>query len=222
VTKMARGVRKLFYENALWLVALGLMLASSGIDGAYMAQWMPFSWMGYVLNTTTDVAGMAIVYYYGVLIRDNSKHSKKHKLARVLIGAEVVTVWYSWFFSWRQFKHVMITTEPIDGAWVAPISAAFVPLLLAFIGWTQSLLYEPDAVAVAPKVKVQSTQKSAEQKPETQNQTEQIAEPKETVLVCDYCGATQTQSGKPFLKQAQMSAHLRYCEKYKAQKAQED
>ena len=42
---------------SLWLVSIGLMLASSGIDGAYLARIMPAGadWLGYVLNTMSDI-----------------------------------------------------------------------------------------------------------------------------------------------------------------------
>ena len=130
-------------ENALWLVGLGLMLASSGIDGAYMARMMSWSWLGYVLNTTADVAGMALTYYYGRLLRDNAKTTNKHKQARYLIISEVVAVGYSWFFSWRQLRLVIQAIEPVDYEWIAAVSAAFIPLLLAFIGWAQSLIVTP-------------------------------------------------------------------------------
>jgi hypothetical protein len=130
-------------DNALWLVGLGLMLASSGIDGAYMARLMSWPALGYVLNTTADVAGMTLTYYYGRLLRDNARTSNKHKQARYLIISEVVAVGYSWFFSWRQLRLVIQPIEPVEYEWIAVVSAAFIPLLLAFIGWAQSLIVTP-------------------------------------------------------------------------------
>ena len=141
MTRAIGRVRRAFYDNALWVVGLGLMLASSGIDGAYMARWNTWPWAGFLLNTVADVGGMAIAYYYGVLVQDTTK--KKRRLARLLLGAEVVAVLYSWFFSWRQLLLVMPGIEGQDARWVAPISAAFVPLLLAFVGLAQSLINEP-------------------------------------------------------------------------------
>lgn len=88
-------IKAYLHENALWLVGLGLMLASSGIDGAYMARLMSWPVLGYVLNTTADVAGMVITYYYGRLLRENARTSNKHKQARYLIISEVVAVGYS-------------------------------------------------------------------------------------------------------------------------------
>jgi len=152
-------------DNALWLVGLGLMLASSGIDGAYMARLMSWPALGYVLNTTADVAGMTLTYYYGRLLRDNARTSNKHKQARYLIISEVVAVGYSWFFSWRQLRLVIQVIEPVDYEWIASVSAAFIPLLLAFIGWAQSLIVTPpdadgkpvDTKAVTTGAKVETT-----------------------------------------------------------------
>ena len=136
-------------ENALWFAGIGLMLASSGIDGAYMAAWMPagFGWLGLVLNTVSDLSGMVLTFAFGQLRRNNARTSRKYKMASVLLGAEVVAVLYSWFFSWRQLRQVMMATEGQAAVWVAPIAAGFVPLLLAFIGWAQSLLVEPQEAA---------------------------------------------------------------------------
>jgi hypothetical protein len=159
------AIKAWLHENALWLVGLGLMLASSGIDGAYMARLMSWPALGYVLNTTADVAGMTLTYYYGRLLRDNARTSNKHKRARYLIISEVVAVGYSWFFSWRQLRLVIQPIEPVDYEWIAAVSAAFIPLLLAFIGWAQSLIVTPpdadgkpvDTKAAASGAKVETT-----------------------------------------------------------------
>ena len=60
-----RAIRR----NSLWIMSIGLMAASSGIDGAYMAAWMPAgaAWLGYVLNTTSDVASEVLMYWFGRL-----------------------------------------------------------------------------------------------------------------------------------------------------------
>lgn len=132
-------------DNSLWLVGLGLMLASSGIDGAYMTLWMPpgATWLGYVLNTVSDVAGMVLMYWYGRLLQTRQNESggkRKLKLSRVLLGAEVVAVAYSWLFSWRQLLIVLPSVEGEATRWVAPLAAGFIPLLLASAGYAQSLL----------------------------------------------------------------------------------
>jgi len=127
-------------DNSLWLASLGLMLASSGIDGAYLAKMMePQLWpLGYVLNTVSDVSGMILIYWFGRL-RQDRKGSKRYRLALALLPAEVVAIAYSWFFSWLQLRMVLKPVEGVDAQWIAPIAAGFIPLLLAFIGWGQAL-----------------------------------------------------------------------------------
>jgi len=129
-----------FRDNSLWIVSLGLMLASSGIDGAYMAMWMPagFGWLGLVLNTTSDISSMVLIYWFGRLRQDRS--SRKRRLSSVLLGAEAVAVLFSWLFSWRQLRLVLPAIEVEDWQWVSAIAAGFIPLLLAFIGYAQALL----------------------------------------------------------------------------------
>ena len=96
-------------ENSLWLVALGLMLASSGIDGAYMSRLMtPGLWpLGYILNTMSDVSTMVVMYWFGRL-RQSPKGTKRYRLAAWLLLSEVVSVGYSWFFSWRQLLLILL------------------------------------------------------------------------------------------------------------------
>jgi len=131
-------------DNSLWLVAVGLCLASSGIDGAYMTKWMPPAapWLGYVLNTVSDIAGMTLMYWYGRLLqtrRNESGGKRKLQLSRVILGAEGVMIGYSWLFGWRQLLIVMLPVEGNATRWVAPITAGFIPLSLAFAGYVQSL-----------------------------------------------------------------------------------
>lgn len=127
--------------NSLWVAALGLMLASSGLDGAWLAKMMipGQGWMGYVLNTTSDVAGCVIIYWFGVF-RQSPKNTKRYKLALVLLPAEIVAVAYSWYFAYLQLMLVLPTVMQGDVRWVAVVSAGFIPLMLAFIGWAQALL----------------------------------------------------------------------------------
>lgn len=133
-------IAQLILDNSLWLVACGLCLASSGIDGAYLAKMMvPGLWiLGYILNTMSDVAGMVLMYWFGRL-RQERRGSKRYRLAIALLPAEIVTVLYSWFFSWRQLKVVLLTVEGTEAQWVAPLAAGFIPALLAFIGLAQAL-----------------------------------------------------------------------------------
>jgi hypothetical protein len=117
-----------------------------------------WAWLGLVLNTMSDVSGMVLIYWYGRLQQDRS--SRKRRLSNVLLAAEVVAVLYSWFFSWRQLRAVLPQHEPQDWAWVSIIAAGFIPLLLAFVGYAESLLAgrladrklpeQPAATALAP------------------------------------------------------------------------
>lgn len=121
----------------LLVVSVGIMLASSGVDGIYMGTWQPprWTWLGLVVNTMFDIASPVITYKYGKL----QSSSKKRKYTWPLLVFEVVAIGFSWFFSWRQLRIVMPPTEPIDWEWVAPVSAAAVPLVLAGIGYAMSL-----------------------------------------------------------------------------------
>lgn len=130
-----------FQRHSLWLVGMGLMLASSGVDGAYMARWMPapLTLLGYVLNTTSDVAGEVLMYWFGRLQLER-KGSKKWKASWALLPAETLAIGFSWFFSWRQLRFVLPSIEGDDATWVSWVSAAFVPLMLAAIGYAQALI----------------------------------------------------------------------------------
>ena len=127
-------------RNSLWLVGLGLMLASSGLDGVYISKWMAGApWLGFVLNTMSDIANLILMYWYG-RFRQSPKGSKRYKLAAALLPSEVIAALYSWLFSWRQLRAVLPAVEPEHWRWVAPVAAGFIPLLLAFVGYAQSLL----------------------------------------------------------------------------------
>jgi len=135
--KLSRWIR----DQSLWLIGIGLMLASSGLDGVYMAKWMPANWwaLGLVLNTVADIGNLTLMYWYG-RFRQSPRGSKRYRLAAALLPAELVAVAYSWFLSWRQLRAVLPAVEPEHWRWVAPIAAGFIPLLLAFVGWAQALL----------------------------------------------------------------------------------
>jgi len=126
-------------SSSLWLVGFGLMLASSGLDGVYMSKWMPgaMGWLGFVLNTMSDIASLVIMYWFGRLQQSGKV---KRRASWVLVPSEVVAVAYSWYFSWRQLRAVLPAVEAEDWEQVSKIAAGFIPLLLAFIGYAQSLL----------------------------------------------------------------------------------
>ena len=180
-------------NNSLWLAALGLMFASSGIDGAYLAKIMePRLWpLGYVLNTVSDVSGLIIMYAFGRLQQER-RRSKKWRLSWALLGAEAVAVWFSWFFSWRQLRIVLPAIEGLFAESVAMVAAAFIPLLLAFIGWAQALQagrFEEQEASNPTQPELQPPQMSKQER-----------------HPCPHCD-------RSFETKQALSAHLRWCER---------
>lgn len=187
------------WNNSLWLVGVGLMLASSGIDGAYMARWTTWPILGYVLNTTADVCSEVLMYWYGRFQQDRS--DRKRRLSAALLAAEAVAVGYSWLFSWRQLRVMLQPAEPTDWQWVAPLAAGFIPLLLAFIGYAQSLL--AGRIAAEP---IGQRIGLAESRIElTQQPLELIPEPPEPATKPRFC----VTCGKTFSTQGAVNAHQR-------------
>lgn len=169
-------------QNSLWLIGLGLMLASSGLDGVYLSRLMPQGQplvalvLGLVLNTMSDVAGIVLTYWYGRL----QYSEKKRGPSNILLGAEAVAVAYSWFFSWRQLRIVMPAVESEDWRWVSLIAAGFIPLLLAFIGYAQSLR------------DTRTSNKQEQSAPKPEPEPVKLALP----FQCPHCSyATDTQAG---------------------------
>jgi amino acid transporter len=182
-----------FLANSLWVASIGIMLASSGIDGAYLAKIMNPFWLGYVLNTVSDVASEILMYWYGRLTQDYS--STKRRRAKWLLVVEVILAGFAWLFGWRQLLPIIETHDGAQAAkWLAPLMAAFTPVALIGIGYAQSLL--------AGRI---------EKETETQDKPQPAAK---AANACDYCGAE-------FAKPQGVSAHLRHCEAYQAQKGEQ-
>jgi len=142
-----------FLRISLWLASIGLMIASSGVDGAYLAKLMPlgFGWLGLVLNTVSDVSSEIMMYWYGRLQMDAS--SAKRKGARWLLAVNGLLVGYAWLFSWRQLLPIVRQIEQGAAEWLAPLMAAFIPVALVGIGFAQALLAgRIETVKEAPKV----------------------------------------------------------------------
>jgi len=214
-------------DNSLWLVAAGLCLASSGIDGAYMAKWMPPAalWLGYILNTVSDVASMVLMYQYGRILqtrRNESGGKRKLELSWALLVAEVLAVLYSWFFSWRQLLIVLPAVEMQATRWVAPLAAGFIPLLLASAGYAQSLLAgrieEKEETQKATQPAQSETQPAQSETQPAQSETQPVAaiagDNGHQSHACPYCD-------RAFAKPQSVSAHLKHCDAYHAHKAQE-
>lgn len=194
-------------RNSLWLMSIGLMAASSGVDGAYMSTWMPQRayWLGYVLNTTSDVASEVLMYWFGRLQQER-KGSKKWRFSWWLLPAELVIVAFSWFFSWRQLRLVMPAVEGAAAVWVAPVSAAFAPILLAAIGYAQALLAGKFDESHSSE---RSDAPSEQSEPTEHSEQDHDAE---DLFRCPLCGATASAQGKPFRTQQAVSAHMRWCD----------
>ena len=124
--------------NSLWVISVGVMLASSGIDGAYLARLMP-AWLGYVLNTTTDIASEVLMYWFGRL-RLEPKNSKKHKFALGILPGVAILAGYAWLFGWRQLLIVLAEFEGAAAPWLAFVAAGFTPLTLIALGFTQAII----------------------------------------------------------------------------------
>ena len=128
-----------FLKISLWVASIGLMVASSGMDGAYLAKLMPdrWTWLGLVLNTVADVTSELGMYWYGRLQMDAS--STKRKRAKWILVGQVVLVGYAWLFGWRQLVPIIAKVDP-TAPWMAWVGAAFIPAALIVVGYTQSLL----------------------------------------------------------------------------------
>jgi len=189
MTKRATTVWQNFLRISLWFASAGLMLASSGLDGAYLTKLMPVSWgwLGLVLNTVSDVVSEIVMYWYGRLQMDASK--TKQKMARWLLLPQILLVGYAWLFGWRQLLPIMQVLEPVDYRWLSPLVAGFVPVGIVSVGFVQALL--------AGRIERERTQASTS-KPR--------AEPKPAVpatpFACPQCE-------RAFASQAGLNAHMR-------------
>jgi len=190
MTKRARTVWQGFLHISLWLASIGLMLASSGIDGAYLAKLMPtgWAWLGLVLNTVSDIASEVMMYWYGRLQMDASKI--KQKKSRWILLVVALLVGYAWLFSWRQLLPPLVELEERAAIWLAPLMAAFVPISLAGIGYVQALLAGRIEKERAP------SELKAETKPEPQ--PAELANP----FQCPHCD-------RSFATRQALNAHKR-------------
>jgi hypothetical protein len=139
MTQQAKAFWQGFLRISLWVASIGLMISSSGLDGAYLAKLMPPGWglLGLVLNTVADVTSELGMYWYGRLQMDKS--STKRKKAKWLLAGQVILVGYAWLFSWRQLVPIIAQVDP-DAPWMAFIGAAFIPSALLVVGYVQALL----------------------------------------------------------------------------------
>lgn len=202
-----RALKRL-WGASLWFVGFGLMLASSGIDGAYMAKLMPWPWLGYVLNTVSDIGSEVLMYWFGRL-RQYPKNTKRYKMASGLLVAEVVLTSFAWLFGWRQLLPIIARIEGAQAAaWLAPVFAAFTPISLVAVGYAQALL--------AGRIESDADQsKAAQEQPEAE---QEIAKSEKSnghkPLTCPHCG-------RGFATKQARSAHLRFCKQRQAAQCEE-
>jgi hypothetical protein len=205
---MGQAIKRAFkrlWGASLWFVGFGLMLASSGIDGAYMAKLMPWPWLGYVLNTVSDIGSEVLMYWFGRL-RQYPKNTKRYKMASGLLMAEMILTGFAWLFGWRQLLPILTRIEGAQAAaWLAPVFAAFTPVSLVAVGYAQALL--------AGRIEKEQIEQA-----ETQEQTQATQEVAQSLALsehgnghkphtCDWCG-------REFASKQAKSAHLRFCEAY--------
>lgn len=176
------------------------MLASSGLDGAYMTLLMPqevliarwtvsFAWLGLILNLAADGTDLYLSYRIGRLM--NTKDAVKQWGAVVLLVLGlIVAAGYSWYFSYLQLRRVLPTFEVGNVDRTARIIAGFIPALIVILGLEDGLSHF-------------SSKRFLEQdEPQPAK-----AEPKP--LVCKVCGATHSKAGAPFLSENQLRGHMR-------------
>jgi len=209
-------------RGSLWLVSAGLMFASSGLDGAYLTRLMPAHMfvLGYVLNTMADLASEIMMYWFGRL-RLLRKDDKRARWSWAILAAEALLVAYAWFFSWRQLLLVLPAVESAsDVRWVAPIAAGFIPLALVAVGYTQALLAgRIEDAGTAQTSAIGNTGATQETQGEPQASQTKRKGNGHAALTCPFCGATANASGESFANKQAVSAHMRFCNAYQAQRS---
>ena len=208
---MSEGRGTWILRNSLWLVSAGLMLSSSGIDGAYMAKIVPWPVVGYVLNTVSDIGSEILMYWFG-RIRQFPKNTKRYKMAGGLLFAEAILTGYAWLFGWRQLLPIITALENAQtAAWLAPVLAAFTPISLVAVGYTQALLAGRIEREQGGGTAAQE-QPQAEQA-EAQSGSKSAGSNGHSAHQCPWCE-------RGFATQQAVSAHLRFCDAYQAEQAE--
>lgn len=186
-------------------IAIGacLMVASSGLDGAYMTLLMPqrviiarwtvsFAWLGLVLNLAADGTDLYLSYRIGKLM--NTRDAIKQWGAIVLLALGLlVAAGYSWFFSYLQLRRVLPAFEVDNVDRTAKIIAGFIPALIVILGLEDGLSHFS-----SKRFLEQSAPEPAKREPK----------PQPKPLACPICGATSGKSGKPFLTKDAISGHM--------------
>ena len=133
---------------------------------------------------------------------------------------------FSWFFGWRQLLMVLPQIEGGAATWVAPISAAFVPLLLAATGYAQALLAGKFGEPVESKTESETSETQSEESEvepapvslksplspdyetvlgnESERERNESEKKSESAAVCEQCG-------RSFGTINALNAHKRFC-----------
>lgn len=123
----------------LIVASIGLMFASSGLDGSYLSRAMG-PWFGYSLNTVSDIVSEVLMYAFARIRQTARKGSKPWKLSWILLAVNVFMVAYAWFFGWRELRLTLPAIEGDAAKWVAPVMAGFVPVGILGAGIAQALI----------------------------------------------------------------------------------
>ena len=184
-------------KNSLWLVAIGLMAASTCFDGVYLESLSAITGFGFAMNVFSDIANPALMYWYGRLQQDKYK-AKRDKSKSILLW-ERIAIAYSWLFSWRQLRGMVYLAEAdplaarLGGPDIASVIeiellafafAGFIPLLLAGIGVLQAL--------IAGRIE----EEPAESESKAESPAVELSEP----FQCEVCG-------RAFASQAALNGH---------------
>jgi hypothetical protein len=186
---MMKALHSWIKKSASTLIGVGLMLASSGLDGVYMSMWMPsgWAWLGFVLNTMADISDLYLGHRAGRLIR--SKDPIRRWGALAVFAGQLIAIIYSWFFGFRQLLRVFEVLEPTNTRALAFWAAGSIPLLLAVLG-IEGGLSSVNSKAFAEEVVSDPV----------------VSDP--PVIACPICNATAGKSGIPFRSQAALSGHM--------------
>jgi len=148
------------HGNPLAASNLGLMLASGGIDGVYLQKLNGWVMGGYILNIVADFASHELMVSFGKLWKRKANWTKVAKW--FVLGVAVLSVFYTWLFSWRQLRFMVyvVETNPMAKAlklgsyWetvekevIAFLSAGFAPVMIAGLGLVEGIMFIPEPAA---------------------------------------------------------------------------
>lgn len=114
--------------NRVRMINLVLMTASGGIDGVYLGKMMEsrdgrgILFLGLLLNFAADYANQELSMWFGRFLQ-GTKVQKR--LSWLLVPFILLTIGYSWLFSWRQLRPQVYLVE------ISPVAAKIGASVLA-------------------------------------------------------------------------------------------